>query len=154
FLPDCCAPQHHCLTSGTRFSVKMLRIALLAALVSAGLAGFVDPAFGQTTYTWNNTSTDPTLATSWTSASGSPGVPGVSDAIQFNVLGTFGPSTPTTPGLTVPAGATQISASGSATFQGWTLSGTGSLTTTGPTATNSLTPSGAGTFTINGPTLA
>jgi fibronectin-binding autotransporter adhesin len=130
--------------------VTTLRFGLRAALAAAALVWLADPAFGQTTYTWNNSSTDLTSTGSWTPT----GVPTTTDTAQFNVLGTFGASTINNPVLNVAAGAAQISTSNTATFQGWTLSGTGSLTTTSPTATNALITQGVGTTTINGPTLA
>ena len=114
------------------------------ALSCWACAIFGSPALGAD-YVWNNTGTDWSVA-----GSGSPsgGSPGAGDTAQFNVLGTFGTGTINQPVLNTSTQVTQLSISNTATFQGWSLTGTGSLVS-GTSSVSGLVTWGMGTTTVN-----
>ena len=128
-----------------------MRIARFALVFLAALS-LTGPAFGQTTYTWNNAGTNWTTATNW-SPSGTPGT-NAGDTAFFLPSGSA-------PGTTVqnPNIASAIPSFNSLTialnqnFGGWTFGGSGSLTI-GGTSSTGITTYGPATYTFSGPTLA
>ncbi len=128
------------------------RFGLLALTASAALCYSANPASAQThnTYTWNNTNTDVTLASSWSPGGGPPGNGGTLDNAFFNVLGTFGTTSQFNPdltGITAPLNSTTLNST--ANFTGWTFTGAG-----GGIEQTALTVSGPVTHTINGPNIS
>ncbi len=101
------------------------------------------PVRAQTVYSWNNSSTDPTNPASWTPA----GIPTAADIAQLHVLGTLYPATINHPVLNVPAQVRQLRLAGHAQSDGWSISGTGSLSV-GDSSNIGLVTRGAGTFTL------
>src|SRR6478752_1008953 len=123
-----------------RSSVPLPRFALVALLCVLA----APPASGQTIYTWNNTGTNFSSASSWNPSSGPPGS---SDIVQFTPAGIPFPGPVSQPTIDADRTIGTFILAPTAQLGGWTFSGSSTLTVNFP----GLNAYGPATYTFDGP---